>query len=333
MSSRRVHRRAGGASLSEASAHPLPRRVAVALLAALALAAAVGIAIAVAGSGSSHTPALAPRSAGASTGLLDAGARVRHRAGAPASPWKTAARVGGQPAAWVWRHARVTLMRFDQRLVHLVLHSGSSDGGTIGWVHGDSVAGAEVHRLVAAINGGFKLTYRDVGFASGGRVAVPLKAGLASLVTYSDGSTNIGAWDAGVPSRRKTVFSVLQNQRLLVDHGARAATVSDCVIKCWGGTVELRTRVARSGLGITASGQLVWAAGEVLTPRGLAEALIGAGAVRAIELDINPWWVAGYLYRHGPRGPTPVPLVDGQRGVTGAFLKPYSRDFVTFVAV
>ena len=333
MSGRRVHRRALGTSLSEASARPLPRRVAVALLAALALAAAaVSIAIAVAGSGSAHAPLPASRSAGRATGLLDGGARARHLAGALASPWKAAARVGGQPAAWLWRHARVTMMRFDQRLVHLVLHAGSSDGGTIGWAHGDSVVGAEVHRLLAAINGGFKLTYRDVGFMSGGRVAVPLKAGLASIVTYSDGSTNIGAWDAGVPSRRKTVFSVLQNQRLLVDHGVRAATVSDCIIKCWGGTVELRTRVARSGLGITASGQLVWAAGEVLTPRGLAEALIRAGAVRAIELDINPWWVAGYLYRHGPTGPTPVPLVDGQRGVTGAFLKPYSRDFVTFVA-
>jgi hypothetical protein len=54
--------------------------------------------------------------------------------------------------------------------------------------------------------------------------------------------------------------------------------------------------------------------------------------VRAVELDINPWWVAGYLYRHGPGGPTPVPLVGGQRGVTGAFRKPYSRDFLAVVA-
>lgn len=223
-------------------------------------------------------------------------------------------------------------MRFDQGLVHLVLHAGSSDGGPTGWIHGDHIAGGEVHRLIAAMNGGFKLTYTEVGFMSGGHVAVPLKAGLASVVTYSDGTTNIGAWRAGVPSKRKTVFSVLQNQQLLVDHGIVAATASDCIIGCWGGTVGLRTSVARSGLGITASGQLVWAAGELLTPRGLAQTLIRADAVRAVELDINPWWVAGYLYRHGPSGPTPVPLVRGQRGVTGAFLKPYSRDFLAVVA-
>jgi hypothetical protein len=66
------------------------------------------------------------------------------------------------------------------------------------------------------------------------------------------------------------------------------------------------TVVARSALGITQSGELVWAAGEQLSPAGLAEALIAAGAVRAIELDINPAWVAGYLYVHHPTGPTAV---------------------------
>ena len=90
--------------------------------------------------------------------------------------------------------------------------------------------------------------------------------------------------------------------------------------------------MARSGLGITANGQLVWAAGEQLLPAELASALIGAGAVRAIELDINPDWVAGYLYVHHPIGPSPVPVVPGQLGIAGKLLEPYSRDFLAFVA-
>jgi hypothetical protein len=226
----------------------------------------------------------------------------------------------------------VTLIRVNQRLVHLLLHAGSRDGGTVGWTYGNRVAGQETHLLIAAVNGGFKLTYTNVGFMSGGHVAAPLKTGLASIVTYTDGTSDIGAWHAGVPSTGKRVFSVLQNQQLLVDRGVAAATVSNCVIECWGGTIGLQTIVARSGLGITASGELVWAGGEHLSPSGLAAALIGAGAVRAIELDINPWWVAGYLYLHGPAGPTPIPLVAGQRGVAGAFFRPYSRDFLTFAA-
>jgi len=246
--------------------------------------------------------------------------------------WTTVAEVHGQPAAWLAQRSGVTLMRVDQSLVHVTLHAGSSDGGVTGWTYGDSITPREIHRVLAAVNGGFKLTYRDVGFMSGGHVAVALKAGLASIVTYTDGTTDIGAWRAGVPSASRTVFSVLQNQRLLVDRGVAAASVSNCIIACWGETIGSRTSVARSALGITANGQLVWAAGESLEPAALASALIGAGAVRAIELDINPDWVAGYLYIHRPGGPSPVPVVPGQLGIAGKLLEPYSRDFLAFVA-
>ncbi len=246
--------------------------------------------------------------------------------------WTVVAKVHGQPAAWLAQRSDVTLMRFDQRLLHLNLHAGSTDGGASGWSYGDQIAPREIHLVVAAFNGGFKLTYPNVGFTSGGHVAVPLKPGLASIVTYTDGITDVGAWGAGVPSSHEAVFSVLQNQKLLVDHGVVAANAAGCVIACWGGTVEGRLAVARSGLGVTSSGELVWAAGEGLLPSGLASALVAAGAVRAIELDINPDWVAGYLYIHAPGGPSAVPVVPGQLGIAGELLEPYSRDFLTIVA-
>ena len=242
------------------------------------------------------------------------------------------AQVRGQPAAWLAQRSGVTLMRFDQGLMHLTLHAGSSDGGVAGWTYGDEITPREIHLLIAAVNGGFKLTYHDVGFSSGGHVAVPLKAGLASIVTYTDGTTDIGAWRAGVPSAGKTVFSVLQNQRLLVDRGVAAASVSDCIIACWGETIGGQTGVARSGVGVAASGQLVWAAGEHLSPAQLAQALVDAGVVRAVELDINPEWIAGYLYVHHPGGPSAVPVVPGQLGIPGRLLAPYSRVFFTILA-
>jgi hypothetical protein len=257
---------------------------------------------------------------------------VVHAPVPPTGAWTVVARVHGQPATWIAERSGVTLMRFDQRLVHLDLHAGSSDGGVGGWAYGDEITSREIHLLIAGVNGGFKLTYKDVGFSSGRHVAVALKPGLASIVTYTDGTTEIGAWRAGVPNASKTVFSVLQNQRLLVDRGVAAANVSSCVIACWGETIGGQTSVARSGLGITASGQLVWAAGERLLPAELASALIGAGAVRAVELDINPDWVAGYLYVHHPGGPAPVPVVPGQLGIAGKLLEPNSRDFLAFVA-
>src|ERR1019366_1309879 len=192
--------------------------------------------------------------------------------------WTTVAWVHGQPAIWLAQRSGVALMRIDQSLAHLTLHAGSSDGGVTGWTYGDQISRQEIHLVLAAFNGGFRLTYGDVGFVSGGHVAVPLKPGLASLVTYTDGTSAIGAWQNGVPTTRKTVFSVLQNQRLLVDRGVAAPTVTSCVITCWGSTIRGLTDVARSGLGITANGQLIWAGGEQLSPAGIANALISAGA-------------------------------------------------------
>jgi hypothetical protein len=250
----------------------------------------------------------------------------------PASAWAAVAWVRGQPAAWLAQGGGTTLMRFDQRHVHLTLHAGYLDGGTSGWVYGDEITAREIHALVAGFNGGFKLTYTNVGFEQGGHVAVPLKAGLASIVTYTDGTTGIGAWRDGVPSGGKHVFSVLQNQFLLIDRGTAAANVSSCIIACWGATIQGLTVVARAGLGIRSDGQLVWAAGERMTPAGLADALIRAGAVRAIELDINPDWVAGYLYTHHSSGPVAAPLVPGQIGIAGQLLAPDSRDFLAVVA-
>jgi len=250
----------------------------------------------------------------------------------PSASWTTVARVHGRPVAWLTQRSGVTLMRFEQGPLRLDLHAGSIDGGVTGWKYGDRITPSEIHHVVAAFNGGFKLSYHGVGFMSGGHVAVPLRSGLASIVTYTDGITDIGTWGEGVPSAHARVFSVLQNQQLLVDHGAVAATAAGCVIACWGGTVAGRDAVPRSGLGVTAGGQLVWAAGEDLLPAELGAALVLAGAERAIELDINPFWVAGYLYIHHRSGPSAVPVVPGQRGIAGELLEPYSRDFLTIVA-
>jgi len=245
----------------------------------------------------------------------------------PAVSWR------GQTAVWIARSSSgVALLSFDQRLVELRLHSGTVDAGGSGWRFGPAVLGAELRRLVAAFNGGFKFSTGAGGFESYGRVGAPLGTGLGSIVTYTDGRTDIGAWHAGLPAPGTPVASVRQNLTLLIDHGTAAPSI-DCV-SCWGATLGGVSDPARSALGITADGRLVWAGGERLTPAQLAYALLGARVVRAVELDINPEWVAGYLYGHrGGVGPlAPVPVVPGQNGVPGSFLAPYSRDFFTIEA-
>lgn len=235
--------------------------------------------------------------------------------------------------AWVARSATgVTLLSFDQSALELRLHSGTVDAGAAGWRFGPSIAGQERRHVVAAFNGGFRLSVGAGGFMSFGRVAGQLRDGLGAIVTYANGRTDIGAWHQGVPAPGETVVSVRENLTLLVDHGAAASTV-DCRT-CWGATLGGVSDPARSALGITANGRLIWAGGEHLTVSELADALVGAGVVRAVELDINPEWVAAYLYGHrGGHGPlAPVPVMTNQQGIPGQFLAPWSRDFFTITA-
>ncbi|HWX74306.1 MAG TPA: hypothetical protein VNZ05_03305 [Solirubrobacteraceae bacterium] len=226
----------------------------------------------------------------------------------------------------------MTLMRFDQSLVRLALHPGSAEPGGARFTHESRIGPREAHRVIAAFNGGFRLNYGSVGFMEDGREPVPLSAGLGSIVTYRDGATQVGAWRAGVPARGRPLESVLQDLKLLVDHGAPASDVETCALECWGATLGGGVDVARSALGITAAGQLVWGAGESLSPAAIARALSDAGVQRAVELDINPQWVAGYLYVHRGGAPTAFPVVPGQSGLPGRLLVPYARDFFTILA-
>jgi hypothetical protein len=261
-------------------------------------------------------PRLLPAaSAGGATGFV------------PAVSWK------GRTAAWIARTGSgIVLLSFDQRLVELHLHAGSADPGGSGWRYGPVIGGAELGSLVGAFNGAFRLSTGSGGYESSGHVAAPLQAGLGSIVTYADGTTDVGTWHQGLPAPGQAVVSVRQNLSPLIDNGKPASNL-DC-LDCWGATLGGVDDPARAALGVTADRRLIWAAGEHVTVSDLASALLAARVVRAVELDINPEWVAGYLYGHrGGHGPlAPVPALAEQQGIPGQFLEPWSRDFFAVVA-
>jgi hypothetical protein len=281
-------------------------------------------------SGHAHTTKTVRHSAppGPSYPKLLTGALSSHSAAfVPISKWH------GQTAAWIAHlPSGVDLLSFDQRIVSLHLHSGTIDAGASGWRYGPAITGPELSRVVAAFNGGFRLDLGSGGFESYGRVGAPLRPGLGSIVTYKNGTTNIGSWDREVPAAGQPVASVRQNLPLLIDHGQSAPSVG-CIL-CWGATIGGVAAPARAALGIAANGHLIWAAGEQLTPAALADGLLHAHVLRAVELDINPDWVAAFFYaHHSVHGrPVPLPVLEGQTTIPGDYLTPWTRDFFTLVA-
>jgi hypothetical protein len=209
----------------------------------------------------------------------------------------------------------------DPQLTRPVFVPGTGDPGGP-WSWGGQVAPEVRGQLVAAFNGGFQMGDVRGGWYHDGRTLKALVPGEASLVIYDDGRATVGEWGRDV-DLTPDVVSVRQNLRLLVDGGAPVPAAASPA--AWGGSVA-GVATARSGVGVDANGALVLAQARV-SPQGLADALVAAGAVRAMELDINPDWTTFVLYGQNPDGSVSGQKVMGSGGPGGLYLSPYARDF------
>ncbi len=226
----------------------------------------------------------------------------------------------------------ITLFRFRAHETHFGLHVGSTDPPTgravVAADSGSSIGPDEAPALLAAFNGGFESATGAGGFELNGQVLLPLQPGLASLVIDTNGSARVGVWGQGVPAAGEQVASVRQNLAPLVVNGAPSPSID--TVSAWGATLGGGPVVARSALGEDAAGNLIYAAGMAALPVDLASALIGAGAVTAMELDINPEWVQ-LAWSATPGGPLTAG-VPGQNRPATQYQSGWTRDFVTVLA-
>ncbi len=226
----------------------------------------------------------------------------------------------------------VTVIRFRAGRVQFALHVGSQDPpvGTavIPPNAGAAIGPQETPLLLGAFNGGFKMTAGAGGFEVDGQVLSPLVVGDASLVIDADGSAHIGVWGQSVPTAGEQVVSVRQNLPPLVSGGAPNPTVGEAY--AWGAMLGPGPAVPRSALGEDASGNILYAAGMSLVPSDLAAGLVDAGAVDAMELDINPEWVQA-VAAQGPGAPLAA-MIPGQNRPADQYQAGWSRDFVTALA-
>jgi hypothetical protein len=221
----------------------------------------------------------------------------------------------------------------DTKLLRATLYAGSTIPGT-GQTFPDMapIAGAALDSLDAAFNSGFRMRDAEGGFYLDGTTAVPLVPGRASLVIDSSGDVDIGSWDDEVSMTPATV-AVRQNLDLVVDNGQPVPGLVANDQQRWGFTLGGKVQVWRSGLGVTADGALVYVGGSGLSIVDLADVLVRAGAVRAMELDINTAWVnfTHFDLDYGvPASPTDgTSLTADEQTYPSRYFSPLSRDFIT----
>jgi hypothetical protein len=214
--------------------------------------------------------------------------------------------------------------------LRFVLHPGFQDPGTAGMSQPAWITTSQLPGLLASFNGGFKLKDAEGGYYDHGHTVGTLVPGAASFVVYRDGHATVGTWGSDIRMTPDVAF-VRQNLQPLVSGGLVAPNLDANVQSNWGATVGGGYAVWRSGIGVTAAGDLVWAGGDALSVGSLADILHRAGAVSAMQLDINKAWVSFMSYTHAGSGVTPHKLGSFQRPAD-RYLSPTSRDFVAVYA-
>ena len=178
-------------------------------------------------------------------------------------------------------------------------------------------------RLLATFNGGF--TYNDGhnGSSIDGRTYEPLRNGLATLIGYRNGRVDIRTWRRG-PNAGPRVAFARQSLPLIIENGRLNPALNDSTQ--WGYTLGNAVRVWRTGAGVDRRGNLIYAAANDQTVITLAQILKRAGAVRAMQLDINPEWPSLITYSHRG-GLDPVKVVPNVMQSASRYLVPDDRDF------
>jgi hypothetical protein len=150
-----------------------------------------------------------------------------------------------------------------------------------------------------------------------------MKRGLATVVAYRDGRVDVLRWQGGHRPAPEIVMA-RQNLPLFVDSGKLNPRLD--VSQRWGSTLDGAPAVWRTGLGIDPQGNLIYVAAPNQTAPSLARLLLHAGAVRAMQLDINPAWPI--LVTYGRRGGgAPSLFVPNPNQSPISFLYPSLKDF------
>ena len=225
-------------------------------------------------------------------------------------------------------------MWMDTTLLKTALVPGLLEpGGPNPW--GGEVPPAQRAGLVATFNSGFKIADSRGGYYNFGQQIHPLVPGVASLVIDSSGRASVGLWGRDF-TLTPNIVTVRQNLALLVDGGQLVPGLASDSNTKWGATLGNSLYVWRSGVGTDASGALIYVGGPGLSVQSLAILLQRAGAVRAMELDINTDWVSAFTYQQNSPDPADVhgvKLLPNMVRPEDHYLTPGERDsFALFAA-
>ena len=183
--------------------------------------------------------------------------------------------------------------------------------------------------LICAFNGGFRTKHGQWGFIADGVSYMPPAKGIATVMVDAQGAIKMGTWGSAGFDTVENIMHLRQNLPPILE-----SNVVNMKHDYWGASIDNKTRVWRSALGISRDGKwLIYGAGNSLGHDTLAAGMSLAGCDYAMQLDINDYHTYLYTYKQNgtdKKGNLKLKasmLSDGMSGETKRCLEPYTRDF------
>jgi hypothetical protein len=224
----------------------------------------------------------------------------------------------------------VAVVWLNPKVVSLRAYPGLKVPGSP-WDRPPNVEPDRQEQLIAAFSGGFRMSDASShgGMTLGGQQLKEMRDGGATLAIDTNGVPHVGMWGRDIDPHGQ-FDSVRQNLDLIVDNGAPVPDLATDPNKKWGFTGPAnKSAIWRSGVGITATGDLVWVGGPGLTVVTLADTLVRSGAISGMQLEINREWVQLNTYAANASGVVHgTQLLSGMAHTGDRWLTPDTRDFV-----
>ena len=221
------------------------------------------------------------------------------------------------------------LIRSSEVQVHLAAGTAEPAGtGSPGRIPSE-----QLRHVVAAFNSGFKMSAHPGGYYLDGNTVRDLVDGKASVVIDDRGRLTIGQWGRDV-RMSPAIRTVRQNLSLVVEKGRPVAGLDRNTDLRWGSAKNQLQYTWRSGLGVTAHGDLLYLAGDELNLATLGAAMAQAGVLTGMELDIHPGLQFFSTWQNDGSGPIgPHRLLSTMVGPADRYVRPDVRDFFYLTAV
>ena len=244
--------------------------------------------------------------------------------------WEVARVVDGRPAIWVSGirplksspSVTATYALVDQDLTYAAMWNGPEIPGKSGFSRYKAVSPDLHPYLLAAFNGGFRKEHTQGGYLTEGREVWKMDSRAATLGIDTEGRIHIGLLGAGV--ELSEMVSVRQNVRLLVKE---SKSVVGGKLYGYGSSHDRNLYIVRSAVCEREDGKFLFAVVGPVDAEQLAVALVRAGCVTAMQLDVNAAWPKFSIY--DPATPEPHTRWIDKRitGPSDMFLRSAPKDF------